>query len=633
MGLFTAIGRKQTSFGNGLLLPGPGLVPARAHSALGAWLDRGVVVAVLLASSVALSLNVADPDLWGHVQYGRDALTHGLPLTTTYSYVAEGYPWINHEILAEYALAIVNDLAGGPGLLIAKWLLGLGVIGAILFRALRQGASIIAACSLTLLVAITLGNHWSLRPQIASYVSFTLLLALLSWCFQGWEGKWWLPLLAHSPTHPLTARAEAGGQSPPYDVSRLKRLWLAPPLFMLWTNAHGGFLAGLCIYLAYLGLRGLEAICNKGRAADGLVLRFTTMGLAAIAATFINPYGLNFHRWLYDDLKVPRPEIVEWRAPEFFDAQFAPFWLLLTVSVLAIVLTRRSRDFTHVVILGLIIWQALTHHRHIAFYAIAAGWWLPQHVDSLFTRLGGSQQKNEAAALSPAKQWGFAALLVGAIGISVAQLATRLTTLKVERSEYPIAAFDYIAKRGLTGKMVCTFNWAQYALAAFGPRETGDEGILVQVDGRCRTSYSQEMLDQHFDFLIGKVDASQRYRGADAGPFDPEAVLKVGEPDLVLISRLQKPSVEVMERQAGRWTLLYQDELAQLWGRASQYDEPSSRSFLAPTDRHIGNETQAGFALWPAIPKHQHARKLAPFDTSRALLSGNTRDTSVRDIP
>jgi len=52
---------------------------------LAQWLDRGIVVAVILASAVALSLNVADPDLWGHVQYGRDALHHGLSATTTYS--------------------------------------------------------------------------------------------------------------------------------------------------------------------------------------------------------------------------------------------------------------------------------------------------------------------------------------------------------------------------------------------------------------------------------------------------------------------------------------------------------------------------------------------------------------------
>src|SRR4029079_15575674 len=134
----------------------------------------------------------ADPDLWGHVQYGRDALAHGLPVTTTYSYVAAGYPWINHEIVAEYALSITNDYLGGPGLLMVKCLVGVAIVGVIMWRARRQGAGLIATCSLALLVAITLGNHWSLRPQIISYVSFALLLGLLSYCFEGWEGKWQL---------------------------------------------------------------------------------------------------------------------------------------------------------------------------------------------------------------------------------------------------------------------------------------------------------------------------------------------------------------------------------------------------------------------------------------------------------
>src|SRR5262245_11743706 len=142
--------------------PGPGLVPASFESRAARWIDRGIIVAVLLSAAVALTLNVADPDLWGHVQYGRDAIQHGLPATTTYSYVAQGYPWINHEVIAEYGLAIIADALGGPGLLIIKCALGVAVISAILWRAIRQGAGLIAACSFALLVAISLGNHWSL---------------------------------------------------------------------------------------------------------------------------------------------------------------------------------------------------------------------------------------------------------------------------------------------------------------------------------------------------------------------------------------------------------------------------------------------------------------------------------------
>ena len=586
------------------------------------WLDRGVLLAVLLACAVALSLNVADPDLWGHVQYGRDALAHGLPVTTTYSYVAANQRWINHEILAEYALAIGADWLGGPALLFIKCLLGVVIVGTILWRAMRQGSGLVAACGFTLLVAITLGNHWSLRPQLASYVCFALLLALLSYCFEGWEGRWQLPLdwLARwrgTTTVPL----------PPleYSLPRLKLLWLGPLLFMIWTNSHGGFLAGLCVYLAYLTLRGAEAYARKGRAADGLLLRFGLMGAAAIAATFLNPYGPLFHLWILGDVSVPRPEILEWRAPELFNTQFLPFWLLLVAALGSLAFSGRPRDLTQVVVLGLILWQALEHHRHIAFFALACGWWLPLHFDSLLERLGvGKRFKTDEelrfgwappentalfAAFSARMQQGVALGLVVAICVSTGQLAHRLTTLKVDRNEYPLGAAHYIADRGLTGKMVCTFNWAQYILAAFGPHQPGQPGILVQVDGRCRTGYSQEQLDMHFDFILGEPDPSLRYRDPRSGPFDPARVLEYERPDLVLISRHQQPSVAVMERQEGRWVLLYQDDLSQLWGRASRYNDPNSAYYLAPAHpfRDIGDNPQRGVVRWPALPKYHPA--------------------------
>ena len=591
------------------------------------WLDRGVVAAVLMSCAVALSLNVADPDLWGHVQYGRDALRFGVPRVTTYSYVARGYPWINHEIFTEFALAIGSDWLGGAGLLIGKCLLGVALIAAILYRAQKLGAGFIPAYSMILLVAVTLGNHWTLRPQIASYVCFALLLGLLTYCFDGWEGQWrltldWFRRWRNQPTSDDLPPLE-------YSLPRLKLLWLAPPLFMVWTNSHGGFLAGLCVYLAYLTFRGLEALAYKGRAADGLLLRFALMGAAAIAATFLNPYGPLFHAWLYQDLAVPRPENVEWRAPELWNLQFLPFWLLASAVVAAVIASRKPRDFTHVAILALILWQALLHHRHIAFLAIAAGWWLPLHFDSLLELLGVGRRfktdeelrfgwappdsKSFTAAFSPRIQQGIALVLVLAICLSAGQLTYRLKSLRVEKADYPVDAFKFIASRGLTGKMVCTFNWAQYALAAFGARQPQDPGIQVQIDGRCRTSYSQEMLDMHFDFLLGRNDPDLRYRSAASGPLDPTRVLKVERPDLVLISRLQEPSVQVMEAAKENWILLYQDALSQVWGRRSRYDDPQSAYYLPPAKRLVGESSQRGSVQWPALPKYQ---PLAPAENS-----------------
>jgi hypothetical protein len=113
------------------------------------------------------------------------------------------------------------------------------------------------------------------------------------------------------------------------------------------------------------------------------------------------------------------------------------------------------------------------------------------------------------------------------------------------------------------------------------------------------------MLDAHFDFLMGPPNPNQRYRDPKSGPFDPERVLNDGNPDLVLISRLQKPSGEVMERQEGRWVLLYQDSLAQLWGRANRFDDRKSPDYLPPNCRVINDEPQTGFVLWPALPQFE----------------------------
>ena len=567
------------------------------------WFDRGVLLAIVLAASVALSFNEADPDLWGHIQYGRDALTSGLPATTTYSYIAEDYPWINHEILAELALAIANDTFGGTGLLLLKAAFGVGVLAMMIWSAVKQRTGLLATAVVVLLAAMGLSNHWTLRPQLFSYVSFTLLLALLSWCFEGWEGTWQLRWPWRKPgtldeSQPLV-----------YSSFRMRFLWLVPILMMLWANAHGGFLAGYCVFVAYLGLRSVEAFCRRGWDAAALVRRFALMAIAAGLATFINPYSFRFHIWLYHDLAVPRPEILEWRAPDFMDPADLPFALLIGLAVVAVAASRRQRDFTQLVILSLILWQSLVHLRHVAFFAIAVGLWLSPHVDSALQRV-----KVAKPGASMFDSIGMGARWASAVGLAVAYLACgtqlfwQLRELRVDRESYPVSAFQYIGREGLTGRMFVTFNWAQYSLAAFGPRQPGGEGLLVHVDGRCRTSYSQQMLDEHFDFLMGPVPPEMRYRGPDSGPVDRQLALSHGNPDLVLINRNQLPSVEVMQQNRDQWTLLYQDSLVQLWGRMSKYGDPQSPAFIPAERRVLGDEPQRGYVSWPALPKYQPRR-------------------------
>lgn len=554
------------------------------------------MIATLATCAVALSASMADPDLWGHVQYGRDALRDGLPVTTTHSYTAINYPWINHENLAELLLALGADHLGPVGMLVGKCLLGIGVMLLILWNGKRQGASVPSRCLVAMLVAVNLSYFWSLRPQLLSFVWYALMLALLSWCFSGWQGVCRIPWFQRF--EPATAHR------PPlrFAERRLMFLWLGPVILLLWTNSHGGFVAGVCIWVAYLGCRSVEAWFAEAPGRGRWIARFAALALAAGAVTLINPYGSEFHRWLWADLLPPRPEILEWRAPQMGSLVMLPFWLIVVTWVGALLLSPRSRDVTHLAILSLTVWQSFLHQRHIPFFAIAFGFWMIPHVDGVLQRFRVfTSDSASTETWGRGARWAAVALSIAAFGLLGGKLYQRLSRLTVDQSEYPVSALEFIADRGLGGRMVVTFNWAQYVIDALGAERLGQEGIRVGFDGRYRTCYSQAVADMHFDFMYGELEP--RYRCPNSPPLDDQRVLDHGKPNLVLIDRYQPHSVNVMFRNRDQWTLLYQDSLAQLWGRASLYDDPERPTYLPPNIRNISETPQVGKVSWPAIPE------------------------------
>jgi hypothetical protein len=186
------------------------------------------------------------------------------------------------------------------------------------------------------------------------------------------------------------------------------------------------------------------------------------------------------------------------------------------------------------------------------------------------------------------------------------KLHSRLRQMSVARNEYPVAAFQFIADNELHGRLVVTYNWAQYAIAAFGPKHADDvNSIRVSFDGRFRTCYPQEVVDMNFDFILG--DLVPHHRGSNSFAFDDDEVLEFGNPELVLLSRLQPHSVNVMFRNRKNWALLYQDRLAQVWGRRTTFDDPAAARYVAPNFRRITDDEQTGVVSWPALPRRKHA--------------------------
>lgn len=557
------------------------------------------LVFIVLMCCLAFSQAQADPDLWGHVQYGRDTLQSGLAATATYTYSAVDHRWINHENLAELTLAYVIDQWGVPAILLGKVLLGLAVVLAVVDRARRQQVSWPVTIFTTLLLITIVRHFWPLRPQVFSYAIFTGMIWTLTVAFDGWQYQW------HLPWWRRWARYDSDVAFAP-NRWKMRLLWLVPLWLVLWTNTHGAFVAGLCVYLAYLGLRGCEVAFVRRGACWGMLRRLLLMAVVALLATFINPYSWRLHAWLVEALSVPWPEITEWHPLTWQHSAFGPAMLLLAFTLAGVLASRRPIDFTQTVVLILVGWQAWRHQRHLPFFAILVAFWLPIHWESFWRRIQEqvactrSKDASQGTAASPWFRRGCLVALSLVNGVLLGLVVHRTRAIGVDRAEYPVTAVQFMREQGLTGRLVVTYNWAQYAIAALAPHGPGEQGCLVQFDGRFNTCYPQRVIDEHFDFVLGNGSVP-RFRGKDSPPPRAEAVLESDGPELVLINRRQRPSVDTMQAQRLAWQLLYQDALAQVWGRQDVFDDPKSDRYLPPSRRFLSEQLQCGLVAWPAI--------------------------------
>ena len=555
-------------------------------SSIPRWLHFGILTLLTLVAANLLAWRSIEPDLWGHIQYGEDWIHAGqMPTTASHTYATPDHPWVNHENLFELAVAFGQRTVGGYGLMICKCVSGLWLLWLMVRTASRSAVPVLAAAVAMIPVAAGLAEFWLMRPQLFSFLFFGIMLVFIDRAFRDWH-------VAKSVN--------------------VRWLWCCIPLMIAWTNSHGGFAAGLCVFVAVLGLRGIELWLQQGRSAMRTLFQFAVIGAAAILSVLVNPYGYELPYWMIVSLSQPRPEISEWANILDGGGVLFPFLALSVLSIGGVCLTGFRRDWVQIIVLGLIAVQAIGHLRHLAFFAIAFGFWMPQHVWSLWHRLVewrptlGIHEEftGRAARLIGLELAAIAAGLMGLLGYTFA-------TFGVDRSKYPVSAFEFMENEHINGRLVVTFDWAQYALAALAPDTT------VGFDGRYDTCYPQTVVDMNFDLLFGS-DMSRRYRGAASGPVDSNRVLEFGNPSLVLLDCIADASAVQHLDNHPDWTPLYRDGRAALWGRRSFFDDPAFPGHVAPSRRQISDVMPEGIAAWPGFPNRSGRAAFSPDAARRA---------------
>ena len=455
-----------------------------------------LIVSVLL---FVVSKTTADPDLWGHLRFGLDTLSSGLARTDSYSYTAYGQPWTNHEWLSEVLFATAWRFAGVPGLIVLKLMIYCLLFACLYGCLVASGLPRVQVAVLLLMAVGAFIPFLSIRPQMFTYVFFVIVLIIMK-------------------------LAEAG---------RYRLLWLMPPIFALWCNLHGGFLAGL-------GVFGLWAVCHVALNRQ----RVTTVSLPlilSIIAICANPYGPGLVTLLLRTATVPRPEIMDWRPLNVISGEGAFYLPMLLVTLAALLYSRQKCKLALIAPYMLLVLLPLTAVRHLPLFASGGLILVSEYLGASGRRFRGSHK------VIP---WAKPAWFLAPIGICIAFFVFLFTqNLRhipyVESMHYPALAITVLARSDASGNLLTSFGWGEYAIWHLGPR------IRVSIDGRRETVYPEPVYRQNLRFMFG------------VGQWD--TLLTEYPTDIVLIPG-DSAAYSLMRLYPG-WVLVYEDTTASLFVR------------------------------------------------------------------
>src|SRR5262249_36747424 len=286
-----------------------------------------------------------DPGALWHIVVGQRILaSHEFIRTDPFSFTHAGDPWVPQSWLCECGLALLHRVAGLNTILTVTAALLAGLYTWVAHRLLRAGLHPLLAALLMLLAMLASAYHFHPRPH------------LLSILFLGW-------------TFALLCDVEAGRVP-------LKRLVWLLPLFVFWTNIHGGMLGGLgTLAITVFGWLIARWVWLDGpKLSPGQMLGLALLVVGCGLTALLNPYGIALPRTWFALLGSPLlPRLIDEHAPllqaGWAGAAVVLFGVIYLAALLGVLPIR-----LRVTWLVPLLWLALsfTRIRHGPLFAITA---------------------------------------------------------------------------------------------------------------------------------------------------------------------------------------------------------------------------------------------------------------------
>lgn len=294
----------------------------------------------------------SDPDLWWHLQSGKHFINKGIPQTDPFSHTMPEWHWVDHEWLSDIILFLIYNIFDSEWGLMVLAIIFTFIIGATFYLAASAVAETkpkykLLAAFIGLIATLPI---LGVRVQILSALGLALILWFYYRYLYGDLGNW---------------------------------IWTTPPLFLVWANLHGGFVAGL-------GLMGLIAIAEIIKILlDKYWLNFSDyiaektfslqqlwqwigVGAASGLITLINPYLWRLHYDIYLTLTdtFMLENISEWLPVTITNYLSHNYIIYLIILGAVLLLNYRKFEPTRWIIALFFLWFSFQSWRNIPLFII-----------------------------------------------------------------------------------------------------------------------------------------------------------------------------------------------------------------------------------------------------------------------
>ena len=491
------------------------------------------ILKILIISAPAvlaiIALRSVDYDLFARTAMGRLISTNGfLPSRDPFAFTPTKTFWYDHEWFAGLVFYYCTSWLGDIGLLALSVLFC--VLTLFLFYQAQHTYATTDTCSKTnsphfvLLILAALPSSFIWTSIIRAQVFTFLFWAIVLFCLRRYRGS-----------------------------SGMLSLVLLPPVFVIWASAHAGFVVGL----GYLAIFCLVTLLDNNLRTIPIV----ACTLLAIAATLLNPYGIEYWGFVFEAVLKDRSLVTEWH-PTSLLARHNLLLLPFTALMLSALWKRpKSVTLEGMIFALLSFWFALKHQRHVPFFYFSIAVYF-----SGFFADACQALKNRWLHYYQLLSRSVTFVIAGVSTLTIVALAwtlSKASQFNLDYSHMPVRAVEWLRQSKYSGKLLVHFNEGSYALWRLYPK------FLISLDGRYEEVYPDQTVEQ-------VLQAYNTYSPSHSQTIDEIA------PDFVLLCKASTPEVQA-QPLGSEWQVLSRANGCSVLGKA---DIDGSGEVIESGDSH-----------------------------------------------